>query len=221
MVFSSQINEKVDTVRGWTPLHLTVVNGLVEETKKVLSLGAQIDAVDQDGKTPFIVALEAKIDVNAKEEIIKIFLGQGIKLNYPDSKKNLPLFYVTELSIAELLVKNGACHSFLNNGKEIGDLLVTKFGAEAKKRLPQAKDGYFKSGPAELDYAPTSKKGSEEKECPSCTQPFGFSRWRQDCTKCGLQYCSECSKKTANFGSSKGNRVCQMCYNILLVTKTS
>ena len=59
--------------------------------------------------------------------------------------------------------------------------------------------------------------GSEQSQCSTCRQTFGFTRKRHNCYNCGLVHCHSCSSRKA-FGAilspnhNKPYRVCDTCY---------
>ncbi|CAK7346805.1 unnamed protein product [Dovyalis caffra] len=58
--------------------------------------------------------------------------------------------------------------------------------------------------------------GSEQSQCSSCRQAFGFTRKRHNCYNCGLVHCHSCSSRKATRAAlapnpSKPYRVCDSC----------
>ncbi|KAI3672864.1 hypothetical protein L6452_38964 [Arctium lappa] len=59
--------------------------------------------------------------------------------------------------------------------------------------------------------------GTEQSQCSSCRQAFGFTRKRHNCYNCGLVHCHSCSSKKALRAAlapnpSKPHRVCDSCF---------
>ncbi|KAI3686075.1 hypothetical protein L1987_79745 [Smallanthus sonchifolius] len=59
--------------------------------------------------------------------------------------------------------------------------------------------------------------GTEQSQCASCRQAFGFTRKRHNCYNCGLVHCHSCSSKKALRATlapnpSKPHRVCDSCF---------
>ncbi|KAK9080767.1 hypothetical protein SSX86_000525 [Deinandra increscens subsp. villosa] len=59
--------------------------------------------------------------------------------------------------------------------------------------------------------------GSEQSQCASCRQAFGFTRKRHNCYNCGLVHCHSCTSKKALRAAlapnpSKPHRVCDSCF---------
>ncbi|KAL9357628.1 hypothetical protein Peur_050881 [Populus x canadensis] len=59
--------------------------------------------------------------------------------------------------------------------------------------------------------------GSEQSQCSSCRQAFGFTRKRHNCYNCGLVHCHSCSSRKATRAAlapnpSKPYRVCDSCF---------
>ncbi|XP_071696120.1 PH, RCC1 and FYVE domains-containing protein 1-like [Rutidosis leptorrhynchoides] len=59
--------------------------------------------------------------------------------------------------------------------------------------------------------------GTEQSQCASCRQAFGFTRKRHNCYNCGLVHCHSCSSKKALRAAlapnpSKPHRVCDSCF---------
>ncbi|XP_022936872.1 PH, RCC1 and FYVE domains-containing protein 1-like isoform X1 [Cucurbita moschata] len=62
-----------------------------------------------------------------------------------------------------------------------------------------------------------SLSGTEQSQCSSCRQAFGFTRKRHNCYNCGLVHCHSCSSKKALRAAlaptpRKSYRVCDSCY---------
>jgi hypothetical protein len=62
--------------------------------------------------------------------------------------------------------------------------------------------------------------GSEQSQCSSCRQAFGFTRKRHNCYNCGLVHCHSCSSRKATRAAlapnpSKPYRVCDSCFTKL------
>lgn len=63
--------------------------------------------------------------------------------------------------------------------------------------------------------------GSEQSQCSSCRQAFGFTRKRHNCYNCGLVHCHACSSRKALRAAlapnpSKPYRVCDSCFTKLI-----
>ncbi|GAA0146147.1 guanyl-nucleotide exchange factor [Lithospermum erythrorhizon] len=63
--------------------------------------------------------------------------------------------------------------------------------------------------------------GSEQSQCSSCRQAFGFTRKRHNCYNCGLVHCHACSSRKALRAAlapnpSKPYRVCESCFTKLI-----
>ncbi|GKD70501.1 PH, RCC1 and FYVE domains-containing protein 1-like protein, partial [Tanacetum coccineum] len=59
--------------------------------------------------------------------------------------------------------------------------------------------------------------GTEQSQCSSCRQAFGFTRKRHNCYNCGLVHCHSCSSRKALRAAlapnpSKPHRVCDACF---------
>lgn len=59
--------------------------------------------------------------------------------------------------------------------------------------------------------------GTEQSQCASCRQAFGFTRKRHNCYNCGLVHCHSCSSRKALRAAlapnpSKPHRVCDSCF---------
>ncbi|KAK3140979.1 hypothetical protein QOZ80_5AG0408510 [Eleusine coracana subsp. coracana] len=59
--------------------------------------------------------------------------------------------------------------------------------------------------------------GSDQSQCSSCRQPFGFTRKRRNCYNCGLVHCNACTSRKALRAalapnSGKPYRVCDSCF---------
>ncbi|XP_047043490.1 PH, RCC1 and FYVE domains-containing protein 1-like [Lolium rigidum] len=59
--------------------------------------------------------------------------------------------------------------------------------------------------------------GSDQSQCSSCRQPFGFTRKRHNCYNCGLVHCNACTSRKALRAALAPNpkklqRVCDSCF---------
>jgi ankyrin repeat protein len=85
---------------GRTLLHWTAMLGLKEETEYLLSLGANPNEVDNEGRTP--------LHIVANSEIAEILLKYGANVSARDSYGRTPLHYARSQKLAELLIRYGA-----------------------------------------------------------------------------------------------------------------
>ncbi len=124
------------TSGGWTPLHMSVINGKVPLVAVLIKSGASIDARENEGRTPLHwaatlgrtemakILLKAGADVNAKTkygttplhwaafkgntEMVKILLKAGAEVNARDKDGETPLDSAHKEEMIDLLRKHGA-----------------------------------------------------------------------------------------------------------------
>ena len=131
----ADINIKSRT--GWTLLHFTAQAGKLDYVEYLIDHGADIDAQDNDGNSPFMLAcLSNRVDV------YKYLHDKGADINIQTKRYGTPLTFATSwgwLNLAQLLIEWGAniegkdCEDHtplniaVNNGKvEFVELLCSK-----------------------------------------------------------------------------------------------
>ena len=106
----AQVNCK--TVDGDTPLHVAAEHGRQEIVQLLLDSGADVNAVDERGRTPLLLALdEGMRHQNVRR--IELLIARGADVNIADQSKRTPLhmsmaFLRGNKDIAMLLLKSGA-----------------------------------------------------------------------------------------------------------------
>jgi ankyrin repeat protein len=94
---------KTQDISGTTPLHLAALNNHKEIAEQLIRKGAEIDARNEDGKTPLYYS------INHSLEIAELLISHGANVNAEDVYGQTPLFKVHKCNtFMELLVKNGA-----------------------------------------------------------------------------------------------------------------
>ncbi|MCA7010841.1 ankyrin repeat domain-containing protein [Wolbachia endosymbiont of Tribolium confusum] len=92
---------------GWTPLHLATKDGCVEIVNTLLKAkGINVNAADQDGKTPLHFAAE-----NSHVDIVKLLIEKGADVNAAGQDGRTPLHFAAENShvdVVKLLIEKGA-----------------------------------------------------------------------------------------------------------------
>lgn len=76
----------------------------VEDVKKALDDGAEVNARDEDGNTPLLLALEKCEDETIREDIIKKLLEAGAGVNVSNDNRNTPLLFALSYRVKEELV---------------------------------------------------------------------------------------------------------------------
>lgn len=104
---------------GDTPLHSAILNEYsLEAIKKLISLGADVNATDSQGATSLYHAVTMQ-----NVELIKLLINKGADINACDSEGNTPLFRIIlkektdikTLDIIKLLIELGAKTDIANN----------------------------------------------------------------------------------------------------------
>jgi ankyrin repeat protein len=93
---------------GRTPLHMAAFYGFTATVRVLLENKEHIDATDQDGKTPILMAVGGYGDV---EETVKILIDNNADLNQEDHdgwSPALRAMYKNRSDILNLLLANGA-----------------------------------------------------------------------------------------------------------------
>ncbi|MEN2281325.1 serine hydrolase [Algoriphagus sp. SE2] len=122
-----------------TNLHLAILQGDIENVKKALKFGSNINQKDQYGSTPLIIATTF-----GKTEIVKILLEEGADLNIPNSQGSTPLHiaaFFCYKEIAEALLVKGADKYLRNNDGATAFDIVTapvEIDLETYKQLESA-----------------------------------------------------------------------------------
>ena len=78
---------------GQMPLHIAVEEGYVEMVPLLLKYGAKIEAVDEQGRTPLILASSG---YDERFEITKILLENGAKIEAIDNEKKTALIHASK-----------------------------------------------------------------------------------------------------------------------------
>lgn len=87
---------------GRTPLHYAVFNNCMHQTKviqKLLQLGSNINAIDQDKKSPLHFAAEA-----GKASVIPLLIQNGASTGLKDYRKKTPLDLAATDHVRELII---------------------------------------------------------------------------------------------------------------------
>ena len=101
---------------GRTPLHNSVIDEDIEETKKLIQSGIDINATDDDGWKPLHYACQ-----NYNYEIVKALIENGSNMDPTDSYGNSPLFKAVfscrhnSGDLIRYLIDNGAQPNLKNN----------------------------------------------------------------------------------------------------------
>ena len=94
-------------IHNWTPLHYAASNSDLQYTKLLLDKGAKVNAQDYTGRTPLFAAMQ----MGGEEELIKLFVKHGAKINHTDNEgiSVLDLAIINDdADMIKCLVSNGA-----------------------------------------------------------------------------------------------------------------
>jgi hypothetical protein len=115
------------TISYETPLHLAVAQDDLEQVKRLISSGSNVNSSDKsyDNRTPLHIAIE-----NGNLEMVRILIESGADVNAKTKLGITPLLMIEDhengFDLAKLLVSKGADVNVQNNGKET----VLMFAAE-------------------------------------------------------------------------------------------
>lgn len=109
---------------GETPLSVAARYGNANMVKLFIERGADIDARDNDGRTPLSLA--------KTEETAKVLIDAGADINSKDNRGRSPLCWARDLSVVRLLLDAKAN---VNSGREVGrtPLIIAAKQSLAKK----------------------------------------------------------------------------------------
>lgn len=101
---------KIDTpdYLGWTALYRAVLNGNTSMVKKLLDSGANVNARNQDGKTPLFVIPDGRID------LAETLLAKGANINATSLRGLTPLMWIIQSNRTE-----GAALWLLSKGANV------------------------------------------------------------------------------------------------------
>ena len=121
-----------------TPLHIAASMGSsIKPLKLLLSQGAHVNALDQDGSTPLI---HAACRPKSSATVVKLLLGAGADVRIKNSRGNTALHTVESAAAAMELIKAGADLRALNN-REYTPLMQAII-----RQPPEVSDVFIKHG---------------------------------------------------------------------------
>ncbi len=107
VIKGANVNVREKKHSNITPLFLAVGNGNLKIAEILLNFGADVNAVDDEGKTPLM-----RLDEDANVELVRLLLKHGAKINAVDNYGNTPLISAVgdyaEAEILQVLLENGA-----------------------------------------------------------------------------------------------------------------
>jgi ankyrin repeat protein len=131
-----------DTLKNQTALYLAVTRGREDLTQKLLERGADPNIADSDGS---LALAEAMIGASLNENIVKMLLDKGAKVNQPEGNGMTPLMYIAEndkapvekrTAVAKMLLDAGADKTIKDKkGKTALDWAKEKKNAEIAAML--------------------------------------------------------------------------------------
>ncbi|XP_053687301.1 uncharacterized protein LOC128736832 [Sabethes cyaneus] len=104
LLTENQVNVDVIAVVNFAPLmkrtalHMAAYRGCVESIRNLVTAGANIDAVDENGKTALIILLE-----NGFIQAANHLLTRNLDVNIADSQKQTPLHFATIKGLFEIV----------------------------------------------------------------------------------------------------------------------
>jgi len=100
------LTAQAETEAAPTPLHKAAALGTVNETRRLILNGIDIDSKDKFGQTPLHLATRY-----GNESVAELLISQGADIHAQDRYGNMPLHYAAEYEqtdMAELLINKGA-----------------------------------------------------------------------------------------------------------------
>ena len=138
----SQINSKIDSDTGNTPLILALLSKDINSFTKLLSLNASPNIQNNNGETPLHISVK-----NNNFNFLLILLQNNADCNIQNKEGNTPLHLAVikkEKNIIQILLKNGANPNIKNNlGKTAMHLAVINKLDESIIKIFEEKGGDF------------------------------------------------------------------------------
>ena len=107
VIKGADVNVREKTHSNITPLFLAVGSGNLKIAEMLLNFGANVNAVDDEGKTPLM-----RLDDDANTELVRLLIKHGAKVNAVDDEGNTALISATsnyaETEVLQVLIENGA-----------------------------------------------------------------------------------------------------------------
>ena len=107
VIKGANVNVREKKHSNITPLFLAVGNGNLKIAEMLLNFGADVNAVDDEGKTSLM-----RLDEDANVELVRLLLKHGAKINAVDNYGNTPLISAVgdyaDAEILQVLLENGA-----------------------------------------------------------------------------------------------------------------
>lgn len=115
-------------INGQTPLMLVIRRfGDVQTIRKILGMGADVNARDKDGWTALFDAVSAP---NNSIEITNLLIEAGAKLDAKTDNGSTALFWTVNPEIARLLQRSGASLDARNTSGDTPLMMATDYGRE-------------------------------------------------------------------------------------------
>ena len=130
---------------GWSRLHFMVYNGHVEDVERLINCGADVDAKNNEGKTPLHRAAHRGWYglLSGADQSAKILIDSGADVNSRDNSGATPLFYAAwsnAVGMVTRLIESGAnVNATSNNGG-------TALHRAAKRNADEAAELLIESG---------------------------------------------------------------------------
>lgn len=195
-------------INGNNALHIACQKGNLASCKVLLTeSNIQADACNLKGQAPLhLVAQFAKENAAA---IFELFISSepNYPISKPDGDGNTPLLlaYINgNVNLCRALVRHKACLGISNkNGVNLFNCQVA-----SNNLLYKLLDS--------LTEEPTWTDGDA---CSECNAKFGLAVRKHHCRHCGRVLCARCSGKMTTipkFNLNRSNRVCEICYDVLI-----
>lgn len=112
---------------GYTPLHAAVMRGNLDACHSLLAAGADVNALNGEGKTPLHDVAHAP---SHRQDLVDLLVSKGADIHAQDQKGNTPLHNAARHSngeVAQALLAHGADMEALNQKGEAPRQVFAKF----------------------------------------------------------------------------------------------
>lgn len=195
-------------INGNNALHIACQKGHLATCKVLLSESSiQADACNFKGQAPLhLIAQFAKENAAA---IFELFISSepNYPINKPDGDGNTPLL------LAYINGNVNLCRAFVKHKANLG--ISNKNGVNLFNCQVASNNLLYKL----LDSLTEEPTWTDGDSCSECNAKFGLANRKHHCRHCGRILCARCSARMTTipkFNLNRSNRVCEICYDVLI-----